>query len=162
MSYRNEITAYFELDSNVRTSYFNEFNQCVNKECKQHGFTCSDKNKFCHECGSKMEMVKGDKQYYSYPSPLDFEQNYLDQRNILRPSAHFDNIWDINHSVDGTTHFSSTPRAMRMIVLSDIDFSAEIKLYEADPVIKKIKEKIEEVYGPGSVELKIGFFTNYA
>lgn len=161
MSYQVIISAYFQLADHTKAQLLEKKRTCPSRSCMGSGSSAMSSANYCQFCGQRIEIIVSERVGFCYPDPLEFEKEHFGSCFLLRDHSDRPDIWLVSKRVADTTYLCEYASDFEEVVLSEIDFTAELDLYKKDELLMAVLDKANEVFGPGSAELKIGLFTDY-
>lgn len=160
MNYEARIELYFELDKDIKEITFDEKKCCTNKQCNKNGITVRGDVKFCSSCGGEINVIKVEN-VPETPCCYSFGEKHFGNDFLFISWNYNDRFWFLNNIVKDAKKIRFDVTEDKELALSDIDFQAELEIYKADPFIKEILAKFDEIYGEEKVKMKIGLFPDY-
>lgn len=162
MMYEVSINFYIEIKEHIKERFPREIFTCENTNCKNYKKSLSeyDSGNFCSNCGKKLDyLIVGE--IVQTPDCFEFFGEHFGDEDMFTTWNDNDRFWFVNRHIEGVPNFSFEITGQKEMVLSDIDFKQELENFKSKELIKEIIEKLEEVYGKESFEVKIGLFPEY-
>lgn len=160
MSYEAFISAYIEIDENIKLKNVKNIKCCPNIHCEKYKKEMY-KVSFCSSCGSKIDELEIECEPET-PSANDFGLTYFDDEDLLYYWNYNPNFWFFNFKIENKSEqLKFDIKEENHLVLSEFNFEAELEKYKHNKKVQKILSKIEELYGKNSAVLKIGLFPDY-